>query len=193
MTSDIWTNQSNDPFTCVTSHYTDSNWKLKKKVLGFRIIYHLHDGSAIHESMTSVFRKYNIENNIFSITFDNASNNTSVIDLFIKIVRGGPVNEIFHVRCVCHIINLIVQECLTLISPSIENIRYALQFLMQSRRLQEFCALCKSVGLKKRKFHRDVHHCWNSTYVMLKSCVGYDNLLLDYANGKLGEIKILLF
>ena len=25
---------------------------------------------------------------------------------------------------------------------------------------------------------------------MLKSCVGYDNLLLDYVNGNLGEIKI---
>ena len=25
---------------------------------------------------------------------------------------------------------------------------------------------------------------------MLKSCVGYDNLLSDYVNGKLGEIKI---
>ena len=23
VTSDIWTNQSNDPFTCVTSHYID--------------------------------------------------------------------------------------------------------------------------------------------------------------------------
>ena len=25
MTSYIWTNQSNDPFTCATSHYIDSN------------------------------------------------------------------------------------------------------------------------------------------------------------------------
>ena len=190
VTSDIWTNQSNDPFTCVTSHYTDSNWKLKKKVLGFRIIYHPHDGPAIYESMTSVFREYNVQNKIFSITFDNASNNTSAIDLFTRTVRGGPLNEIFHVRCVCHIINLIVQDGLTLINPSIENIRYALQFIMQSSRLQEFYALCKSFGLKKRKFHRDVRHRWNSSYLMLKSCVGYDNLLSDYVNGKLGEIKI---
>ena len=31
VTSYIWANQSNDPFTCVTSHYTDTNWKLKRK------------------------------------------------------------------------------------------------------------------------------------------------------------------
>ena len=174
----------------IISHYTYSNWKLKKKVLGFRIIYHPHNGRAIYESMTSVFREYNIQNKIFSITFDNASNNTSVIDLFIRTVRGGRLNEIFRVRCVCHIINLIVQDGLTLITPSIVNIRYVLQFLMQSNRLQEFYVFCKSVGLKKRKFHRDVRHRWNSTYLMLKSCVGYDNLLSDYFNGKLGEIKM---
>ena len=114
---------------------TYSNWKLKKKVLGFRIIYHPHDRPSIYESMTSVFREYNIQNKIFSITFDNTSNNTSVIDLFIRTLRGGPLNEIFRVRCVCHIINLIVQDGLTLITPSIVNIRYALQFLMQSSRL----------------------------------------------------------
>ena len=61
---------------------------------------------------------------------------------------------------------------------------------MQSSRLQEFYALCKSIGLKKRKSHRDVRYRWNSTYLMLKFCVGYDNLLSDYVNGKLGETKI---
>ena len=108
--------------------------EIKKKILSFHIIYHPHDGSAIYESMTSVFKEYNIQNKNFSITLDNASNNTSVIDLFIRTVRGGPLNEIFHTRCACHIINLIVQDDLTLITPSIENIRSALQFLMQSNR-----------------------------------------------------------
>ena len=75
----------------MTSHYTYSNWKLKKKILGFRIIYHPHDGSAIYESMTSVLREYNVQNEILSITFDNASNNTSAIDLFIRTVRGDPL------------------------------------------------------------------------------------------------------
>ena len=44
--------------------------------------------------------------------------------------------------------------------------------------------------MKKRKFHRDVGHHWNSTYLILKYCVGYHNILLDYVNSKIGEIKI---
>ena len=75
VTSDLWTNQSNEPFTCVTSHYTDSNMKLQKKILGFRKILHPHKGPSIYDSLTSVFKEYEIQSKIFSITFDNVSNN----------------------------------------------------------------------------------------------------------------------
>ena len=119
MTLDIWTNQSNEPFTCVTSHYIDSNMKLQKKILGFHKILHPHDGPAIYDSITSVFKEFDMQSKIFSITFDNVLNNTSVINLFVRTIREGPLSEIFHVRCIFHIINLIVQDGLKLISPSL--------------------------------------------------------------------------
>ena len=65
MTSNIWTNQSNEPFTGVTSHYIDSNMKLQKKILGFCKILHPHDRSAIYDSLTSAFREYDIQSNFF--------------------------------------------------------------------------------------------------------------------------------
>ena len=93
-------------------------------------------------------------------------------------------------RCVCHIINLIVQDGLKLISPSLQVIWSTILFLDSSNKLQEFYTLCQSVGLKKRKLCHDIGHCWNSTYLMLKSCVGYHNILLDYSNSKTSEIII---
>ena len=119
MTSNIWTNQSNKPFTCVTSHYENSNMKLQKRILGFHKILHPRDGPSIYDSLTSVFREYGIQSKIFSINFDNASNNKNVINLFVRTIREGPLSEIFHVRCIFHIINLIVQDGLKLISPSL--------------------------------------------------------------------------
>ena len=104
------------------THYKDSNWKLNKKILGFRKIYHPHDGYAIYDSITSVFREFDIQRKNFSSTFDNASNNTSIINLFVRTIRGGPLSEIFHVICVFHIINLIIQNGLKLMSPSLEVI-----------------------------------------------------------------------
>ena len=75
-----------------------------------------------NNSITSIFKEYNIQNKNFSITLDNASNNTSVIDLFVRTIRRGPLSEISHMRCVYHIINLIVQDGLKLISLSLESI-----------------------------------------------------------------------
>ena len=69
-----------------------------------------------------IFREFDILRKKFSIIFDNASNNTSVIDLFVRTIRRGPLSEIFHMRCVYHIINLIVQDGLKLISLSLESI-----------------------------------------------------------------------
>ena len=78
MTLDIWTNQHNDHFTCVIAHYTDSNWKLNKKILGFHIVYCLHDELAIYDSLTSIFREFDIQSKIFSINFDNTSKTIQV-------------------------------------------------------------------------------------------------------------------
>ena len=64
-------------------------------------------------------------------------------------------------RCVCHIINIIVQDGLKLISPSIANIRSSLKFIDYgtSKIKQEFSDLCKSLSLKTKNFHHDVTHC----------------------------------
>ena len=72
-------------------------------------------------------------NKNFSITFDNASNYTSVIDLLVKTIRMGPKKEIFNVRCVCHTTNLVVQDGLKFISPSIVSIRFGLKFICCGR------------------------------------------------------------
>ena len=122
----------------------------------------------------------------FSITFGNALNNKSVINLFVRTIRESPLSEIFHVRCVCYIINLIVQDGLKLL----QTIWSTILFLDSSNKLQEFYTLCQSVGLKKRKFCHGIGHHWNSTYLMLKSCVGYHNILSDYVNSKAGEIIV---
>ena len=85
--------------------------------------------------MTSVVREYDIQSKNSSITFDNASNNKSVINLFVRTIRKGPLSEIFHVRCMCHIINLIIQDGLKLISPSLQAIRFTILFLDLSNKL----------------------------------------------------------
>ena len=81
---------------------------ITQKSIRFCLICHPRDEPTIHECISSILKKYYIVNKIFNITFDNASNNASAIDLFVKTIRTCPQKEMFHVRCACHIINLIV-------------------------------------------------------------------------------------
>ena len=64
VTSDIWTNHCNDTFTCVTTHYTNSNWRLNNKIVGFREIFHPHDGPTIYESLISFLKDITYKTNI---------------------------------------------------------------------------------------------------------------------------------
>ena len=61
------------------AYYIDSTWNLQKEILDFQNIEFSHNAQAIFVSLTSVLQKYDIQNNIFSITFDNATNNTTAI------------------------------------------------------------------------------------------------------------------
>ena len=112
--------------------------KLQKKILSFRKILHPHDGPSIYDSLTSVFGEYDIQSKNFSITYDNSSNNKNAINFFVRTIRESPLSEIFHVRCVCYIINLIVQDGLKLL----QTIWSTILFLDSSNKLQEFYTLC---------------------------------------------------
>ena len=69
----------------------------------------------------SVLQKYNIQNNIFSITFNNETNNTAAIELFNQQLKTPIDNDLFYIRCVCHIINLIVKDGLKNFKSQIKN------------------------------------------------------------------------
>ena len=53
-----------------------------------------------------VVREFRLESKFFSISVDNASNNTVAIELLKSHFRPVLNGKLFHIRCVCHIINL---------------------------------------------------------------------------------------
>jgi hypothetical protein len=75
--------------------------------------------------------KWNIDKRMFSLTLDNAAaNEVAVKDIIPDLNANGNENSslvcdglFFHVRCACHILNLVARDGLSVIAPTIENIR----------------------------------------------------------------------
>ena len=59
----------------VIAHYIDSDWVLQKRILAFRVFDQSHTVNNIYMLLKTIFEEYKIDNKIFTIGFDNASNN----------------------------------------------------------------------------------------------------------------------
>lgn len=77
-----------------------------------------------------------IEKKVFSLTLDNASSNDNMQDIFKKqlslddsLLCGG---EFFHIRCLAHILNLIVQEGLKVAHYALHKIREFVKYVKGS-------------------------------------------------------------
>ncbi|KAG5516263.1 hypothetical protein RHGRI_037083 [Rhododendron griersonianum] len=151
-TSDMWSGRNDLGYISVTAHYIDSNWILNKKIIAFRLMEYPHNAMNIFQCIMGVFREFEIVDKVFSITFDNHYANTSSIELFKQNLTISHAGQFFHVRCVCHIINLVVSDGLKTIGPQIEKIRDAILYIATSpARQQEFEGLCVSYNVKPKK------------------------------------------
>ena len=101
----------------------------KKKIIDFRFIEYPHIGQNIYVSIMFILKEYYIKNNIFSITFDNVSNNTSAIEFFKSQIKNSMGGLLYHVRSVCHIMNLIVQDGLKFFEQHIHKIRCSIIYI----------------------------------------------------------------
>jgi hypothetical protein len=75
-----------------------------------------HTVQIIFQSIINILKEYNLKidlkNKLFSILFDNASNNIKSIDFFTHSIIPIMDEKIFHQKCVCHILHLTVKACI---------------------------------------------------------------------------------
>ncbi|KAM3204385.1 hypothetical protein P3L10_027794 [Capsicum annuum] len=136
---------------------------------------------------------------IFTITVDNASLNDVTVkelaNIFTKQGTNFMNREHLHVRCMAHIINLIVQDSLKLTGVSIEKVRKIVKYIRQSpARCKRFQEYCEDVDINiKKSLCLDVSTRWNSTYLMLNRTVKCENGLMSYVYPDIGLSHCLRF
>ncbi|XP_073030651.1 zinc finger BED domain-containing protein RICESLEEPER 2-like [Primulina eburnea] len=135
---------------------------------------------------------------VFTITVDNASSNdTTVKEMSNQLSKWGSNlmdGKHLHVRCVAHIINLIVQDGLKEVGDSVRRVRQAIRYIRQSparnEKFKDCCELEKITS--KKSLCLDVVTRWNSTYLMLKVALEFENAFVSYGIHDPGLLDHLL-
>ena len=74
--------------------------------------------------------------NVFTVTLDNASSNDTAMSFFKrKLLSWGATSikvKYLHVRCVAHILNLVVNEGLKELSISVIRVREVVRYIRNS-------------------------------------------------------------
>ena len=133
-----------------------------------------HTAQIIYKSIIYVLEEFNLKrdlnNKIFSISFDNASNNIKSIEYFTRALNPIMDGEMFHQKCACHILNLTIKSGLKteVVNSLITRFKNSLHHIYTTGvRKQEFNSLCTRLGLSRLHVPWDVDTRWNSTYRML--------------------------
>jgi hypothetical protein len=142
-TSDLWTNKGKDRgFMSLTCHYIDDGWHLRKRTINFTPLPSSHTGKNISQAIHDKLVLWNLDKKAFCLVLDNSSaNDVCIRELLNTSIKDElPANgSIFHQRCGCHILNLIVQDGLSVLCDEIKNIRETMKYIRHSQpRMEKF-------------------------------------------------------
>ena len=182
LTSDIWSGRVKEDYLSIVIHYTDSDWVIQKRIIGFRLVDTSHTSTAICECILNVLVDYVLTERVIEVTLDNAAANSLAIDFLRPLVKGFH-EELFHQQCACHIINLIVKSGLKRIQEPIQKIRDSIKYLnAKNSRIQSWGQTCKHNCVPPCRLPVDVETRWNSTYLMLDKVIQYKKLFTMWIN-----------
>jgi len=152
---------------------------LQKRIIGFGLVASPHDGFTLFNALLKCLQERKLEHKVFSITLDNAKNNNNMVGSLRKnllerhLMLGN--GDLLHMRCVAHVLNLIVKERFKVIDGATDRIRDSVKYIRSSQaRKQHFEEIIVQLGISyEKRPSLDVPTRWNSTYLMLKSAIEY--------------------
>lgn len=124
ITGDGWSSRQSRSYFVSTGHFISRNWKLKSCVIDFSHFPSPHDAINTSKIIKHPLEDYKIAKKISAATTDNASEMILAIKMIgnlLEIEFGCRFDYDFHVRCLCHVLNLAIQDCLALLKGLLEN------------------------------------------------------------------------
>lgn len=163
ITTDLWTSTAHRPYSAYTATFFEGG-KLKSALLDFIRFPHPHSGSHLCEKMIDTFNLYGIYDKVVSISADGAANNKASINLMNMLREASSLADIQYINCICHILNLVVQDAAQCAVDTINKAREICKIIRISSRMRQNLGTSLLV-------HLDVKTRWNSTFLMLKRMI----------------------
>jgi hypothetical protein len=99
----------------VTGYFVDIDWEYQEVLLGFEPLSGKHSGVNLAEVLLKLLQKHHIEKRVLTITTDNASNNSTLIESIqdsLQLLESSSDSTIIRIPCMAHVIQLCLGELL---------------------------------------------------------------------------------
>ncbi|KAJ0682223.1 putative transcription factor/ chromatin remodeling BED-type(Zn) family [Helianthus annuus] len=179
ITTDMWTSSNQKKgFVAVTAHFIDTKWNMQSRIMRFIYVPCPHIAQVLADVLYETLCDWNIDRKLSTVTVDNCTTNDLLMEKLLGklsleslILKG----QLFHMRCCAHILNLIVQDVLSIIGDGIERIRDSVSFWTATpKRIEKFEEAARHLDIQSsKKFSLDCKTRWNSTYLMLNVAIIY--------------------
>lgn len=179
LSADVWVASGDSKYLCLTAHYIDEDWQLKKKTLNFILIDSSQTEDMHSEVIMTCLMEWDIDRKLFSVTFDSGSSSDNIVNRIKDRLSQNRFlylnGQLFDVRCATNVVNLMVQDALEALSDVTHKIREIIRFVRCSQSTQRrFSEVALQVGIESQKcLYVDNPSVWYSTYSMLKDALEY--------------------
>lgn len=192
LTTDIWTaKHQKKSYMCVTIHFVDVFYRMKRFTLAFEEMPFPHTGQKIAEFLIAVLQDFDIAESVVSITLDNASNNKTAMGELIALEVLLALDGVFlHQPCTAHVFNLIAQSALKLLTKITGKLHKLIVVYRKptNHQILELRVENEYPHLKyKARPSLDVKTRWNSTSQMMKHALPYKDILNSFATNTFQE------
>lgn len=192
ITVDLWKSKRRHHYLCMTSHWLDSNFNFKTKILSFRQFKGRHLAFRIRRHMERVISNFDLGNKIIATTTDDGAN--------IK-AASSQINSFgIRIHCLAYALNLVVHKALLLWPPNKSNAKEAESDLpeefsssIHAHNITVLMGKCRIIISTIRKYSNiyefvqnlatdqliksDMQIRWNSSYKMLHRLTLYQSVL----------------
>lgn len=142
ITTDIWTSTATESYICVSCHFIDQEFNLKRAILSTKQLEKNHTSENIAQALREIFEEWKIYDKITCIVTDNAASMLKACELLRK--KNLP--------CFAHTLNLAVQENFKI--PDVQNV---------IKKCKEIAHFFKASCIASEKFKEEQKQLWKGT------------------------------